>query len=299
MQELKRHAKYNRIKAFDVFLYIFMIIWAFITAFPFYNMIITSVSTNESFQSQTIYLWPSTIDLTAYQMVFGAKNFLSSMGVTVFITVVGTILGIIISVAGAYPMSKKSVPGNKIMFYIVIITMFFSGGMIPTYIIVAQVLNLKDSIWSLILPSLTGAFNVVLLKNFFEELPAELEESAKIDGANDVVILFKVVIPMSTPVIATICLFLAVGKWNEYMNAILYIMDEYKKPLQLVLRNVLNNAASTLSGVAQAKAAQERPFYNLSLQMAIVTIATIPILLVYPFVQKYFTAGIMLGAVKG
>jgi putative aldouronate transport system permease protein len=299
MPELKKRARYNKIKVFDVLLYIFMIIWAFITAFPFYNMIITSFANYEAVQSQAIYLWPSTIDLTAYKMVFEAKNFISAMGVSLFITVVGTALGIVISIAGAYPMSKKNVPGNRIMFYIVIITMFFSGGMIPTYLIVAQTLNLKDNIWALILPSLTGAFNVILLKNFFEELPAELEESAKIDGANDFVILFKIVIPMSTPVIATICLFLAVGKWNEYMNAILYIMDEYKKPLQLVLRNVLNNASNTLSGVAQAKASQEKPFYNLSLQMAIVTIATIPILLVYPFVQKYFTAGIMLGAVKG
>ena len=176
--------------------------------------------------------------------------------------------------------------------------MFFGGGLIPSYLIVKD-LGLIDSIWSMIWPSLTGTFNIILLKNFFEELPPSLEESAKIDGANEIVILFKIVIPMSMPVIATISLFLAVGHWNEYFSGILYIVDQNKYPLQLVLRGVLLDAATNLSGAAAQIASQDKPFYAITLQMAIAAIATIPIVVVYPFIQKYFTAGIMLGAVKG
>ena len=294
----KKTKKLNHYTGFDVFLVILMGLLALITAFPFYYMVIVSFGTYESIHSQTLYLWPSVFDTAAYKIVFDNKLFWSSVQTTVFVTVVGTFLGVICSVAAAYPLSKKDLPGGKFFFNMMLFTMFFSGGLIPGYLVVQQV-GLGDSVWCMILPVLVGQFNVILIKNYVEDLPASIEESARIDGANDLVILFKIILPMSTPIIATVALFIAVDRWNEYWFAMLHIIDKSKQPLQLLLRNVLMDTTHAMTGAAAAIASQERKVYDQSLQMAIVTIATVPILLVYPFVQKYFTKGIMLGGVKG
>ena len=294
----KRTKKLNHYTGFDVFLVILMGLLALITAFPFYYMVIVSFGTYESIHSQTLYLWPSVFDTAAYKIVFDNKLFWSSVQTTVFVTVVGTFLGVICSVAAAYPLSKKDLPGGKFFFNMMLFTMFFSGGLIPGYLVVQQV-GLGDSVWCMILPVLVGQFNVILIKNYVEDLPASIEESARIDGANDMVILFKIILPMSTPIIATVALFIAVDRWNEYWFAMLHIIDKSKQPLQLLLRNVLMDTTHAMTGAAAAIASQERKVYDQSLQMAIVTIATVPILLEYPFVQKYFTKGIMLGGVKG
>lgn len=294
----KKTKKLNHYTGFDVFLVILMGLLALITAFPFYYMVIVSFGTYESIHSQTLYLWPSVFDTAAYKIVFDNKLFWSSVQTTVFVTVVGTFLGVICSVAAAYPLSKKDLPGGKFFFNMMLFTMFFSGGLIPGYLVVQQV-GLGDSVWCMILPVLVGQFNIILIKNYVEDLPASIEESARIDGANDMVILFKIILPMSTPIIATVALFIAVDRWNEYWFAMLHIIDKSKQPLQLLLRNVLMDTTHAMTGAAAAIASQERKVYDQSLQMAIVTIATVPILLVYPFVQKYFTKGIMLGGVKG
>lgn len=294
----KKTKKLNHYTGFDVFLVILMGLLALITAFPFYYMVIVSFGTYESIHSQTLYLWPSVFDTAAYKIVFDNKLFWSSVQTTVFVTVVGTFLGVICSVAAAYPLSKKDLPGGKFFFNMMLFTMFFSGGLIPGYLVVQQV-GLGDSVWCMILPVLVGQFNVILIKNYVEDLPASIEESARIDGANDMVILFKIILPMSTPIIATVALIIAVDRWNEYWFAMLHIIDKSKQPLQLLLRNVLMDTTHAMTGAAAAIASQERKVYDQSLQMAIVTIATVPILLVYPFVQKYFTKGIMLGGVKG
>ena len=295
---MARVKKLNHYTGFDVFLVVLMGLLALITAFPFYYMVIVSFGTYESIHSQTLYLWPSVFDTAAYKIVFENKLFWSSVRTTVFVTVVGTFLGVICSVAAAYPLSKKDLPGGKFFFNMMLFTMFFSGGLIPGYLVVQQV-GLGDSIWCMILPVLVGQFNIILIKNYVEDLPASIEESARIDGANDMVILFKIILPMSTPIIATVALFIAVDRWNEYWFAMLHIIDKAKQPLQLLLRNVLMDTTHAMTGAAAAIASQERKVYDQALQMAIVTIATVPILLVYPFVQKYFTKGIMLGGVKG
>ena len=295
---MARVKKLNHYTGFDVFLVVLMGLLALITAFPFYYMVIVSFGTYESIHSQTLYLWPSVFDTAAYKIVFENKLFWSSVRTTVFVTVVGTFLGVICSVAAAYPLSKKDLPGGKFFFNMMLFTMVFSGGLIPGYLVVQQV-GLGDSIWCMILPVLVGQFNIILIKNYVEDLPASIEESARIDGANDMVILFKIILPMSTPIIATVALFIAVDRWNEYWFAMLHIIDKAKQPLQLLLRNVLMDTTHAMTGAAAAIASQERKVYDQSLQMAIVTIATVPILLVYPFVQKYFTKGIMLGGVKG
>ena len=182
-------SKLNQVRVFDVVLYIIMGLLAFIMAFPFYYMLIVSVGTYESINSGIMYLYPTVIDWSSYKLIFTTSTFLSSIGVTLFITIVGTAIGIAVSVAGAYPLAKKDIPGKKLLFAVVIIPMFFGGGLIPTYLIVKDI-GLINSIWSMIWPALTGSFNIILLKNFFEELPPSLEESAKIDGANDISIIF-------------------------------------------------------------------------------------------------------------
>lgn len=290
--------KLNHATGFDVFLYIFMGLLALICFFPFYYMIIISFADYTALHAQTVYIVPTVFDTASYEMMFSNKAFGSSFMVTIFVTVVDTILGVIISVGAAYPLSKADLPGRKLMFNIMLFTMFFSGGMIPGYLVVEN-LGMHDSIWCMVWPCLVSQFNVILIKNYFEDLPASIEESAKIDGANDMTILFRIVLPMSTPIIATIALFVAVGTWNSYWQAMLHIMDNFKLPLQMTLRNMLMSSVNTLPGAAQQFATQNKQIYTLSFQMASVTIATIPILLVYPFVQKYFTKGIMLGGVKG
>ena len=293
-----KHSRFNRATGFDVFLYIFMGFLALITFFPFYYMIIISFADYASLHAQSVYILPTAFDTTSYDMMFSNKAFGSSFLVTIFVTIVDTILGVIIGVAAAYPLSKKDLPGSRLMFNIMLFTMFFSGGMIPGYLIVEE-LGMHDSIWCMVWTCLVSQFNVILIKNYFEDLPSSIEESAKIDGANDLTILFRIILPMSTPIIATIALFIAVGTWNSYWQAMLHIMDSYKLPLQMTLRNMLNSSVNALPGAAQQFASQNKQIYSLSFQMASVTIATIPILLVYPFVQKYFTKGIMLGGVKG
>lgn len=293
-----KKSKYNHPTGFDVFLYIFMALLALITAFPFYYMVIVSFSNYTALHSQALYIWPTVFDTSSYRLVFTNNSFWSSVNTTLFITIIGTVLGVLFSVAAAYPLSKKEIPGNKLMFNIMIFTMFFSGGMIPGYLVVQQ-LGLGDSVWSMILPCLLGPFNIILIKNYMEDLPASIEESAKIDGANDMTILFKIVLPMSTPIIATIALFFAVSYWNSYYLGMLHIISKTKYPLQLLLREILLDTTTSMTGMGAALAAENKKVYSQALQMATVTIATIPILVVYPFVQKYFTKGIMLGGVKG
>lgn len=290
--------KLNHYTGFDYFLIVFMGLLALITAFPFYYMLIVSFGTYEDIHAQSIYLWPTVFDTSAYELVIGNAQFWSSVRNTLFVTVVGTALSVVIMVAAAYPLTKKTLFGGKFFFNMLIFTMFFGGGMIPGYLVVEQ-LGLGNSIWCMIFPCLIGPFNIILIKNYIEDLPLAIEESAKIDGANDMVILFKIILPMSTPIIATVALFVAVGNWNSYWMAMLHINKPNLYPLQLLLRNMLLNTTNSMTGVKAAIIAQEKSVYDLSLQMATVTVATVPILVVYPFVQKYFTKGIMLGGVKG
>lgn len=295
---MKKHSEYNKVTLFDVFLYIFMGILALITFFPFYYMLIVSFANYDAVHSQALYWYPTVVDTSWYDLIFHNKNLWSSIGTTVYVTIVTTVLGVIISVAAAYPLSKEYVPGRKFMFNFLIFTMFFGGGIIPFYLTCVQ-FGLQNNTWVMILPSLVGPFNIILIKNFFDDLPVSIEESAKVDGANDLVILFRIVLPMSTPIFATIALFIAVGKWNDYYTAMLLIRDKFQYPLQLLLREMLLDTTKNMSGMAAQIASQEKTTYELGLKMATVAVATIPIFCVYPFVQKYFTKGILLGGVKG
>ena len=283
---------------FDIFNKILMAFLVLIAAFPLYYVVLVSFADYESVQKQLIYIFPTSMNFDAYKLVLKEKLFFNSFLVSVFITVVGTLFSMTLSTAAAYALSKKHVPGNKIMFGIILIPMFFSGGLIPFYMTIKDV-GLMDSIWVMIIPGAISSFYLILLKNFYEDLPSSIEESAKVDGANDLFILYRIVFPMSAPVIATISLFYAVGIWNDYYTALLFISNRDLVPLQLILRETILNLNQIMaSSIGASIAASNRPTYTPALQMAIITISTVPIFCIYPFLQKHFTKGILFGAVK-
>ena len=290
MQEKKR-------TPFDYINGVFLLLLAIVTAFPLYYVLIISVGSYKDIVTSNMYLFPSSLDLTAYRSIFETRRIGSSFLVSLFVTVAGTGLGMIVSVAMAYSLSKSHVPGMKLAFGVVLLTMFFSGGMIPYYLTIKS-LGLIDKVAVMILPTCVSVFNVIVLKNNFAQVPPSLEESARIDGANDMTILFRIVLPTCKPILATIVLFYAVERWNEWWHAMLFITTPTKQPLQIVLREVLFNFDQMRSTIGASLAQNTKPVYNRSVQMATVTVATLPILCVYPFLQKYFTKGLMIVAVK-
>ena len=295
----RRGLLYNRKNGFDIFNYIFMAVFALITIFPIYYVLIVSFATQSDIQKHLIYILPYSIDFRAYALVFKEKTFYNAFLISVIITSAGTFLSMLTSTAAAFVLSKKHVPGGKIMFAIILIPLFFSGGLIPFYMTM-RTLHLVNNILVLVLPALMNTFYLILLKNFFEDIPASIEESAKIDGANDLHVLYKIVLPMSAPVIATISLFYAVEKWNDYFTALMFISSKNLKPLQLVLREVLLDFQQIMgSSIGQAIASNSgKAVYTKSLQMAIIVVSTVPIFIIYPFLQKHFTKGLNMGAVK-
>lgn len=288
----------NKITGFDLFNTALMFMLGIVAIFPLYYVVLISIADYAEIQKQIIYIYPTTFNFSAYSMILSERMFLNSFMVSVFITAAGTLLSIIVSSAAAYALSKEKAPGRKLMFYIILIPMFFSGGLIPSYLNITS-LHLIDNILVLIIPGAISSFYLILLKNFFEDMPVSVEESAKMDGANDIQILWKIVLPTAAPIIATISLFYAVDKWNDYYTALLYISSRNKIPLQLLLREAILDFNQVIaSSVGQQLARAETPVYTPSLQMSIIVISTIPIFCVYPFLQKHFTKGIMLGSVK-
>ena len=262
-----------------------------VMAYPFVQVIAKSFAAPDSV---TRGLLPSSYSLDAYRTLLSGGVVARSMMVSVGITVVGTILSVFFTVVLAFGLTRtKTVPGGRVMFYMILLTMLFSAGIIPNYLLVKN-LNLLDSYWSLILPTLISAFNLVVIRNFFMGLPSELLEAARIDGANEWQVLWRVVVPLSRAVIAVIALFYAVAYWNNFFNALLYINDASKWPIQLVLNQYVlqGSPLSQLQDPGIAPPAE-------AVQMAVVVLATLPILVVYPFAQKYFTKGVLTGAIKG
>ncbi|TDF99642.1 carbohydrate ABC transporter permease [Paenibacillus piri] len=236
-------------------------------------------------------LIPKSVTFTAYQKLFTESNIPQAFWITLFITVVGTVINLILTALMAYPLSRKKLPGRKAFLLLVVFTMLFSGGIIPTYLIVKS-LGLIDSVWSMILPNAVWSFNVLVMKSFFEHLPEELFESAKMDGAKEFRILLQIVIPLSVPSLLTIGLFYLVGHWNEFFQAVMYVTDRTLFPLQVVIREILMLTQQPLENA-------ENMLPTETMQMASVVIASLPVIVVYPFIQKHFTKGMLLGSVKG
>lgn len=286
-------------RIFDTANIIVLSIIAIITLFPLYYVFVVSFTDPaEYIQKQGYILFPEKWTLDSYKYLLSTSAFQSATMISGFLATVGTALSLVITAALAYGLSRKRLQGRRLIMLLILITLLFSPGLIPPYLLVRD-LGLINSIWSLILPVLTSGWYVILMKSFFDSIPVELEESAIIDGSTDIGVFFRIVLPLSLPALAAFGLFYAVAYWNTFFSAVLYINDHAKWPLQLVLRNMLIDSSTQAGGSAAAEMMAEQNIPTETLKMAAVVIATLPILCVYPFLQKHFAKGVMLGSVKG
>lgn len=286
--------KYN---IYDYIIILTLILVSLVMLYPFWHELMYSFSDPVKAATGGVFLLPRGFNLKSYWSVLRNKSVWTGFRVSILVTAAGTFFGVLVSSMLAYALSKKEMPGRKVLIGMVFFTMLFGGGMIPNYLLVKE-LKLIDSYGALILPGLLSAWNIFILKNSFAAIPASLEESARIDGANDLTIFFQIVLPLSKAVLATIALFTAVGYWNDYFSTILYIVSKDKWSLQAVLREILSSAQSAMSSSGISVRAEEA-ISSETVKAATIMVATVPILLIYPFVQKYFIKGVMVGSVKG
>ena len=285
-------------RMFDICLYAVFSLLAVLMIYPLYYVVIMSLANTVALAKHSPYILPYSIDLTGYQTIFKDSTFFQALGTTLFVTIVGVAINMTLSILGAYALSKKYLPGRNLFLGIILFTMLFSGGLVPSYLNIKS-LGLINNVWVMILPTAIGTYYMIIMKNYFSSLPESLEEAAEIDGANAFVILIKIVVPISKPFIATFSLFYAVERWNEWYNAMLYISQKKYQPLQIYLRELLVNLNSQLTAQAQMMMGETQKIQASTVQMACIVVTMVPILCIYPFVQKHFVKGIMIGGVKG
>ncbi|PZE19659.1 carbohydrate ABC transporter permease [Paenibacillus xerothermodurans] len=276
-----------------------LILIGLVTLFPLYYVFIVSFTdAQEYLEKNGFVLFPHRWSLASYKYLFSTSAFINATGVSAFLAIVGTGLSLMITSAISFGLSRKRLRGRRAMMMGIVVTLLFSPGIIPPYLLVRE-LGLINSVWSLIIPVLTSGWYVLLMKSFFDNIPAELEEAAMIDGSSDLGTFFRIVLPLSAPALAAFGLFYAVAYWNTFFSAVLYINDFAKFPLQVVLRNMIVNSDTSTGGAAAVEMMSEQQLPTQTIKMAAVVISTLPILCVYPFLQKHFTKGVMLGSVKG
>ncbi|MFG3105481.1 carbohydrate ABC transporter permease [Streptomyces tendae] len=266
-----------------------------VTLYPFLNIVARSFSGERQIRAGAVTLWPKGFNLTTYKIVFQDGTFWRNYGNTVFYTVVSTAVAMVLTTCYAYVLSKKNLKGRGVLVGIAVFTMFFSGGLIPTYVLVTS-LDLKNTVWALALPNAISVFNLLVMKAFFESLPDELEEAAQIDGLNTYGILFRIVLPLSKAVVATMVLFYSVSFWNSWFGAFLYMDRIELMPVTVYLRNLI---AGATGGTGAGAGTEQLTQVAANIQAVTIVLTALPILCVYPFVQRYFVSGVMLGAVKG
>lgn len=275
-----------------VVVYTILAITALSVIFPLLYVVAVSLTPySEVVKNGGFAIIPTKLDFETYATFLRDSKIPRAYQVTIFITVVGTLVNLILTTLMAYPLSKKNMPLRNPILMLIVFTMLFGGGIIPTYLIVKDT-GLINTVWAMIIPTSVATFYLLIMKTFFEGLPESLDEAAKIDGASELTILWKIVLPLSMPIMATVGLFYSVGHWNEFFNAIIYVSDSTLHPLQVILRGMLNQSELPELDFEHVVPTE-------SLQMAAVVLSTLPIVVVYPFIQKYFTQGALLGSVKG
>lgn len=295
---LKNRLKYSRGGLiFDVFNTLFLALFATLALLPFLYIVAGSFASTYEFKTRPFFIIPRTFNIQSYKYIFSSSTLINSFSVSVRRTVLGTLISMALTLTMAYPLSKKRLIGRDQILNVVIFCMLFSGGMIPTFLVIRS-LRMFDTIWALVLPGAISISNLIVVKTFFQALPAELEEAAVIDGSNDVQVFWKIILPLSMPIIATFSLFYAVSQWNAFFDALLYVNKQKLWPLQLILRQMIMLAQSAL-----ADGRDLDPFMGSvpeeGMKMATIVVSTVPILMVYPFLQKHFAKGAMIGAIKG
>jgi len=279
-------------KIFDAVVYSILVLVGLAVLFPLFFVLSVSVTPmSEVLKNGGFIVFPKNVTFVAYRELLGDHAIPRAFLVTVFITVIGTAVNMALTTLMAYPLSRKTLPGRSFFLLIILITMLFSGGLIPLYLTV-KATGLLNSVWAMIIPGAVGAFNILIMKSFFENLPEELFDSVRIDGAKELRILLQIVLPLSVPVMLTIGLFYAVGHWNEFFQAIMFITNRELYPIQVIVRDFLTMAQNPIENV-------DTPVPSESVQMAAVIVACAPIIVVYPFIQKHFTKGMLIGSIKG
>ena len=283
-------------KVFKVFTITVVVLIAACCLFPFLHVLAVSFSNKTAVIRGEVLLWPINFDLSAYKAVFNNKGLMDSMWFTLFLTVVYTLLSLVITVLCAYPLSRPDLKFKSPLLLYILFTMYFSGGMIPGYLNIKS-LGLLDTFWVLVLPGMLSTYNMILMKSFFQSMPRELEESAYVDGANDLIVLVKITLPLSKAMLATIALFYAVSRWNGFMDAILYINDESMYTIQLRLRQLIQ--ASQVSSMMEEIPEMKENLIAETIKASCLVFSMLPVMIIYPWLQKYFVKGVMIGSVKG
>ncbi|TBL72398.1 carbohydrate ABC transporter permease [Paenibacillus thalictri] len=284
-------------RIFDGLNYSFLTLIALVTIIPFIYIVAVSFAEPEEVLRRGFILVPTTYSLEGYKYIFSTITIVHSLFVTIGITLAGTVVNLLFTSLLAYPLSRQDFDGKRVCMMLVVFTMLFNGGILPTFLVVKS-LGLLNSYWSLLLPNAISAFNLIVVVSFFRQLPEGLEEAAKIDGCNDLGLLFRIVLPLSAPVLATFALFYAVGHWNTFFSAILYINDAKMWPIQVWLRQIVILSQGGIGDSTQFDQNFVAPPPQI-IKMAVIVVSTVPILLVYPFLQKHFAKGVLLGSVKG
>ncbi|WP_409345902.1 carbohydrate ABC transporter permease [Paenibacillus sp. MBLB4367] len=284
-------------RIFDTVNVLFLIFVSLVTLLPFLYVIASSLAASEEVTKHTFLLFPSKFDFTAYKYIFSTNSISRSLWVSIMITFFGTFANLMMTSLMAYPLARKDMGYRRGVLFLVTFSMIFSGGMIPTFLVVKEA-GLMDSYLSLIVPGAISAFYLIVLKNFFQQLPDGLEESAKIDGCNDFQIFYKIILPLSKPALATLTLFYAVSHWNSYFSAVLYINDASKWPIQVLLRQIVILSQGGFGDSTQFSDSFVVP-PAATIKMAVIVVSMMPILCVYPFLQKHFAKGLYLGSIKG
>ncbi|PYI51520.1 carbohydrate ABC transporter permease [Paenibacillus flagellatus] len=283
-------------KAFTVFNTLFMLGLCFATLYPFVYVALASLSDPASLaQHRGLLLKPLGVNFDAYKAVFDNPMITTGYRNTLFYVAAGTAINLVATAIGAYVLSRRNLYFKNALMLLIVVTMFFGGGLIPTYLLINK-LGMLNTVWALLIPGAIGTFNMIIMRTAFQSVPASLEESAKIDGANDLTVLFRIIIPLSMPVIAVMILWYAVGHWNSYFSALIYLRDRELFPLQLVLREIL--ITNTTDGMMTGAAAEDKIAIAETIKYATIIVSTLPILLLYPFLQKYFVKGVMIGSLK-
>ncbi|MCM1044272.1 MAG: carbohydrate ABC transporter permease [Candidatus Gastranaerophilales bacterium] len=283
----------------DVIIVLVLVILCATCVIPFWHLLVKSVSGDMAVMMKSVFFWPKDFTLSAYSKVFADKSMMHSMGYSVLVTVIFTLLGMITCTCAAYPLSKKRLKGKGFITFILMVPMYFTAGVIPSFILMFN-LNLIDSMWVLILPLIYSPYNMLVMKTYFQSsIPESLEESAFLDGATNFQILAKIVLPLSKPIIATLSLFYAVGRWNAYADHMYYIRSDTKRMIQYKLYLLVQGAEASISASLGDTGGVSNVTTPEVLQAASIMFVTIPIIIIYPFLQKYFVKGAMVGAVKG
>lgn len=285
-------------RAFNVFNYVFLAIVAFLVIYPLIFVFSASLSNPQNVISGDMWLWPKEFTLDAYEKVFQNEDIINGFINTLKYTVFGTILNVVMTILAAYPLSRRDLKGRGFIMAFIVFTIFFSGGLIPTYLLIRD-LGMLNTFWVMIIPNAVAVWNIIIMRTFFQSIPHELEESAMIDGAGNFRILWSVVLPLSLPVIAVMVLFYSVGHWNSYFQALIYLQDQEKFPLQLILRQILiqGQTDDMIKATSESFLAQQLSVEGL--KYAVLIVANLPMLMLYPFLQRYFVKGVMIGSLKG